>query len=155
MKVKSLRDFLCGLVLVALGIVFAWPARGWGLGAGGHIGAGYFPLVLAVVLAALGVLVVFKSLVLETESGEPASPWGWRPLALVVLANALFAAFVGGVPRLKLPALGLVPAIVLLLAAAVFAGERYSKRELALVVAVLAVLGVFAARVLLHIEVPP
>ena len=53
-----------------------------------HPGAGYFPLGLAILLAILGAIVLFKSLTIETEGGDQVGAFAWRPLLIIVAAIA-------------------------------------------------------------------
>jgi phosphatidylglycerophosphate synthase len=108
-KIKSERDFWSGLMFIAVGVGFAIGATNYSMGpacpptdpcAAGlwarmsqlsaHPGAGYFPLGLAVLLAILGAFVLFKSLTIESEGGDPVGSFAWRPLLVVVAAIAIF-----------------------------------------------------------------
>ncbi len=71
MKIKSQRDFFSGLMFVAVGVVFAVGATNYSMGSSARPGAGYFPLILSVLMAVLGAIVLFKSLTIETEGGDP------------------------------------------------------------------------------------
>ena len=70
MRIKSQKDFFAGLLFLALGVAFAWGATTYNVGTGARMGPGYFPLMLGVVLAIMGAVEVFKSMVVETESGD-------------------------------------------------------------------------------------
>ncbi len=71
MKIKSQKDFYSGLMFMAVGLAFAWGATTYTIGEGARMGPGYFPLMLGLLLAALGAFVLFESVVVETEDGEP------------------------------------------------------------------------------------
>ncbi|MBE7939267.1 MULTISPECIES: tripartite tricarboxylate transporter TctB family protein [Ramlibacter] len=114
MKIKSEQDFFSGLMFLIAGLAFAFGATRYALGEGAHMGPGYFPLVLGLLLAALGAFILFGSLVVETENGEPVGRWAWRPLLFVIGANLLFGVLVGGLPAFGLPAMGLIVAIYVL-----------------------------------------
>ncbi|MBW8832960.1 MAG: tripartite tricarboxylate transporter TctB family protein [Burkholderiales bacterium] len=90
MKIKSQRDFWSGLMFVATGIVFAVGATNYSLGTSARPGPGYFPLILSVIMALLGAFVLFKSLTIETEGGDPIGSIAWRPLIFVVISIAAF-----------------------------------------------------------------
>ena len=94
MKIKSQRDFVSGLLFVVLGVVFTVSAasRPMAALAGVGAGAGYLPLLLSVAMAMLGAVILFKSLTIETEGGDPIGPIAWRPLLAIVAAIALFGA---------------------------------------------------------------
>jgi hypothetical protein len=90
LKIKSQRDFWSGLMFVATGIVFAVGATNYSLGTSARPGPGYFPLILSVIMALLGAFVLFKSLTIETEGGDPIGSIAWRPLIFVVISIAAF-----------------------------------------------------------------
>ncbi len=106
MKIKNHRDFWSGLLFVAAGLVFAIGASGHPLGNSHEPGAGFFPLLLGLLLALLGCLLVFKALTFETDDGAPVGEIGGR--VLIVIAGSIA---VGGI---VLPHLGLVATAALL-----------------------------------------
>ena len=114
MNIKSQKDFFSGLMFMGVGAAFAWGATTYNVGAGARMGPGYFPLVLGVLMAILGIAVTFKSLVIETESGDKIGKWAWKPLVYIIAANLLFGIFLGGLPSIKLPAMGLIAGIYVL-----------------------------------------
>ena len=109
MKIKSERDFWSGLMFIAIGVIFAIGATNYSMGPAcppndpcaaslwarmsqlsAHPGAGYFPLGLSILLALLGAIVLFKSLTIETEGGDPVGKFAWRPLIVIVAAIVVF-----------------------------------------------------------------
>jgi hypothetical protein len=108
-------------MFVAVGLAFAWGATGYPLVDSAHLGPGFFPLALGLLLALLGAFIVFKSLVLEVEGGDLIGPLAWRPLLVLVAALALFG--------YALPRLGLLLAIPLLVLTASLAGDGFRPRE--------------------------
>ncbi|WP_296511041.1 tripartite tricarboxylate transporter TctB family protein, partial [Rhodoferax sp.] len=70
MNIKSQKDFFSGLMFIVVGGAFAIGANGYTIGTGARMGPGYFPLVLGVLLAILGVAITFTSMVVETEDGD-------------------------------------------------------------------------------------
>ena len=111
MNIKSQKDFFSGLMFMAVGAAFAWGATTYNVGSGARMGPGYFPLILGVLMAVLGVVITFKSLVVETEAGDKIGKWAWKPLIFIILSNLLFGILLGGLPSIKLPAMGLIAAI--------------------------------------------
>jgi hypothetical protein len=91
LKIKSQRDFVSGLLFVAVGVIFAIGATNYSMGNSARPGPGYFPLILSVIMAILGAIVLFKSLTIETEGGDPVGNIAWRPLLLIVVAIVVFA----------------------------------------------------------------
>ncbi len=136
MKIKSERDFWSGLMFVVIGVVFAVGATHYSMGpacpAGdpcaanlwarlsqlsAHPGAGYFPLGLSILLALLGTIVLFKSLTIESEGGDPVGAFAWRPLLVIVIAIAVFG--------VMLEKIGLALTVPVLIFIASLAGDEF------------------------------
>ena len=117
MKIKSQRDFFSGLMFIIVGVVFAVGATNYPLGSSARPGAGYFPLILSTLMTILGAVVLFKSLTIETEGGDPIGTIAWRPLLVVVVAIAVFG--------FALPRLGMFVTVPLLIVIVSFAGDEF------------------------------
>ena len=91
MKIKSQRDFWSGLMFVLIGAGFAIGATNYSMGTSARPGAGYFPLILSVIMAILGAIVLFKSLTIESTDGDPIGSIAWKPLLISVAAIVIFA----------------------------------------------------------------
>jgi hypothetical protein len=117
LKIKSQRDFFSGLMFIAVGVVFAIGATNYSMGTSAKPGAGYFPLILSVLMAILGAIVLFKSLTIETEGGDPIGAIAWRPLIVIVVAIAVFGATINS--------LGLILAVPLLILISSLAGDEF------------------------------
>ena len=76
------------------------------MGTSARPGAGYFPLMLSVIMAILGAIVMFKALTIETEGGDPVGSIAWKPLIVIVVSIAVFG--------FALPKLGMFVTIPLL-----------------------------------------
>jgi hypothetical protein len=139
MRIKSQKDFFAGLMFSACGVAFAWGATTYNVGDAARMGPGYFPLMLGIVLALLGLAVVFQSLVVETEDGEKVGAWAWKPLGFVIGANLAFGVLLGGLPSLGVPAMGLIVAIYALVIIASLAGGDFRWKEVLVLATVLAV----------------
>ena len=111
MNIKSQKDFFSGLMFMGVGAAFAWGATTYNVGAGARMGPGYFPLMLGILMTILGIAVTFKSLVIETTGGDKIGKWAWKPLVYIIAANLLFGVFLGGLPSIKLPAMGMIAGI--------------------------------------------
>lgn len=154
MRIKSQKDFFAGLMFTAVGVAFAWGATNYSIGSGARMGPGYFPLVLGILLAILGLLVVFGALVVETEDGEPVGKFAWKPLGFIIGSNILFGVLLAGLPRFGIPAFGLVVAIYGLTFVAALAGDEFKAREVAILATILAVGSYLAFVVLLKLQFP-
>ena len=136
MKIKSERDFWSGLMFIAIGVIFAVGATNYSMGPAcppndpcaanlwarmsqlsAHPGAGYFPLGLSLLLTILGAIVLFKSLTIESEGGDPVGKFAWRPLIVIVAAIAVF----GGM----LEPLGMLISIPVLIVLTSLAGDEF------------------------------
>src|SRR5262245_37667973 len=86
--VKSQLDFAGGLFLVALGLLGFFGAFNLPFGTLSGIGSGLLPKVVAVLVAAFGVLLIVHSLVWE---GEYLERWNLRGPVFVLGAVLVFA----------------------------------------------------------------
>ena len=154
MKIKSQQDFWSGLMFIAVGIGFSWGATTYNVGEAARMGPGYFPLVLGIVLAALGAFILFESLVVETEDGEPIGKWAWKPLGFIIAANILFGILLGGLPSIGLPYMGLIVAIIGLTFVAALAGDEFKLKEVTILAVVLCIGSYLAFILLLKLQFP-
>ena len=154
MNIKSQKDFFSGLMFTAVGVAFAWGATKYSLGTGARMGPGYFPTMLGVLMAILGGVITFKSLVVETEDGDKVGSWAWKPLLFIIAANLLFGLMLGGLPSIKFPAFGLIVAIYVLTFVASLAGDEFKFKEVAVLATILAIMSYLAFIVLLKLQFP-
>ena len=136
MKIKSERDFWAGLMFIAVGLGFAIGAMNYSMGPAcppqdpcatslyarftqlsAHPGAGYFPLGLSLLVAFLGLIVLFKSLTIESVGGDRVGSFAWKPLIVIVFAIALFG--------VMLEPLGMLLTIPVLIVITSLAGDEF------------------------------
>ena len=116
MQIRNQPSFWSGVLFVVVGAVFAVGSTRYSMGSSARPGAGYFPLILSVLLAVLGVVVVAQSL--GRRGGDDRfGGVAWRPLVIVVAAIAGFG--------FLLPRAGLVITIPALIAAVSFAADDF------------------------------
>jgi hypothetical protein len=133
------KDFLAGLMFVALGAFGLWLGRDLEIGSSAAMETGYFPRMICLLLVGAGALV---SAIALAKPGEPVESWHWRPFILISLSAIAFAVL--------LKPLGFVLAVLVAVLLAGFA--RRAPRLLPLValacvlVVVTAGLFVFALR---------
>ena len=139
MNIKSQKDFFSGLMFMGVGAAFAWGATTYKVGEGARMGPGYFPLMLGVLMAILGIAITFKSLVVETVGGDKIGKWAWKPLVYIIAANLLFGVLLGGLPSIKLPAMGLIVGIYVLTFVASMAETGWKVKNTFILATVLAV----------------
>lgn len=154
MNIKSQKDFFSGLLFMGVGVAFAWGSTNYSLGTGARMGPGYFPLMLGVLMAVLGTVITFNSLVVETEDGDKIGSWAFKPLFFIIAANLVFGLMLGGLPSVKIPAMGLIVGIYALTFIASLAGEEFKVKEVAILATILAIMSYLAFIVLLKLQFP-
>jgi hypothetical protein len=154
MKIKSQKDFWSGLMFMAFGIAFAWGATNYTIGEGARMGPGYFPVMLGSLLTLIGLFITFEALVVETEDGEPVGKFAWKPLLFIIGSNLVFGILLAGLPKLGIPAMGLMVAIYALTFIASMAGEEHKNKEVAVLATVLAIISYLAFILLLKLQFP-
>jgi hypothetical protein len=117
LRIRNHKDFWSGLMFVVIGTAFAFGATSYSFGRSANPGPGYFPFGLGVLLALLGAIIIFKSLVIETEDGGPIGRFAWRPLLIILGAIALFG--------FTLERLGLAIALPLLIIVSGLASDEF------------------------------
>ena len=130
-SIRSPRDFCAGLIFLFFGALAAYVARDYPMGSAVRMGPGYFPYLLGILLALLGVAICIKSLVIRGERIEAASP---RALLLVLGAVGVFAA--------TIEIAGIVIATVLLVGVGAAASPESRLREVAVLIVFLLALAV-------------
>lgn len=109
------KNFLCGLLFIAFAAAIAWQALELPIGGASAMGPGYFPLVLAILLALLGAILVVGSLAATTH--DPLTRFEWRGFVTVILAVIVFG--------VTIRRLGFVPAVVLTLTLSTLASSKF------------------------------
>ena len=154
MAIKSQKDFFSGLMFMAVGVAFAWGASTYNVGSGARMGPGYFPLMLGVLLALIGVVITFTALVVESEGGDKIGKWAWKPLFFIIAANVVFGILLAGLPSIKLPAMGLIVGIYALTFIASMAEAGWKFKTTFILATVLAVGSYLAFVVALKLQFP-
>ena len=154
MHIKSQKDFFSGLLFMTVGIGFAWGATSYKIGDASRMGPGYFPLLLGILLAVVGLVVTFLALVIETEDGDPIGKIAWKPLFFIIAANLTFGVLLGGLPAIGLPHMGLMTAIFAMIFISALAGEEFNFKEVLILAIVLAALSYTAFIWLLSLQFP-
>lgn len=118
-------------MFLVVGLAFAYGATEYSMGSGARPGPGYFPMILSVIMAILGAIVIFTSLTIEVEGGDPIGDIAWRPLLVIVGAIVLFGVL--------LPRLGMILTTPILIVAVSFAGQQFKWTGVLIASAVLTV----------------
>ena len=130
-RIRSPRDFCAGLIFLFFGALAAYIARDYPMGSAVRMGPGYFPYLLGILLALLGVVICLKSLLVHGERIESAS---LRALLLVLGAIGVFAGVIESA--------GIVIATALLVGIGAAASPESRVREVAVLIAFMLVLAV-------------
>lgn len=130
-RIRSPRDFCAGLIFLFFGALAAYIARDYPMGSAVRMGPGYFPYLLGILLALLGMVICIKSLVIHGERIESAN---LRALLLVLGAVGAFAGTIEG--------FGIVIATALLVGIGAAASPESRPREVLVLIAFLLALAV-------------
>ena len=106
LSIRNQRAFASGALFLGFAIFFYVVALGYPAGTAAKMGPGYFPRLLAITLAAIG-LAVMVGAMKSTAAREPLRQWDWKGLAWVTGSVVLFA--------LLLFPLGLIGALFVLI----------------------------------------
>jgi putative tricarboxylic transport membrane protein len=115
-RIRDPKNFGCAALFVALAVVLALSALSLPIGTASQMGAGYFPLALALILGALGLILAVTSLRIK---GPGVAHFEWRGMALVTLAIVVFA---GTITRL-----GFLPAVTIVVGISTLASTRFRR----------------------------
>ena len=85
---RSFPDVLAGGIFVLMGGAFAVGSLGYELGTPLRMGPGAFPLLVGVIMAALGLAIVIKGLIAGEVVSFGSIPW--RAVGVIVLAVVFF-----------------------------------------------------------------
>jgi len=130
-ELRNNKDFLAGLLLLAIGGGGFFMALDYPFGSALRMGPGYFPRVLAGVLMAFGVFILVRSLlIVEKVKGR----WGWKPLAFVVASLVAFG--------WTMEKLGFIPALVVLIIVSALGGHEFRWKEVAILTVVMSAFAV-------------
>ena len=134
MRIHAPKDFWSGVMLCGFAAMALSAARGYSLGSAGRMGPGYFPLLLASLLGALGAVLIGRSILI---GGEPVARFHVLPLAVIATAISLFGVLI--------EPLGLVVSLAVLTVMSAWVGAQFRLAEaLALAAAlILFCVGVF------------
>jgi putative tricarboxylic transport membrane protein len=83
------RQLYAGAIFLAIGALAFAQATQYRLGSAFHMGPGYFPICLSILLMMLGIAAIIQDLMIRRP--KPLAAWEWRDLALLVSGVVLFA----------------------------------------------------------------
>jgi hypothetical protein len=142
-RIRDKTEFFSGLILVGFGLAALLLARNYKMGTAFRMGPAYFPVVLAILLIAIGIIVAGLAL----RSGKVTFPeLAWRPMLVVTAAVILFGLTINGA--------GLALSTFAMVVASRFARSGYPWPETAVLGVVLSVLCVVVFYFGLRIQMP-
>jgi hypothetical protein len=122
--IRSPKDFLSGLLFLAISLATVLIAQDYPMGSAGQMGPGYFPSMLGWLLAIIGVVTMFNSFRID---GEALERFAVKDMVLILGSVLLFGFLVRGA--------GLVAAIPVLIMISAFGSAKFSwKASVALAV---------------------
>jgi hypothetical protein len=136
LKIRAPKDFWSGLLCIAVAAAFIVQARSLAMGAASRMGPGYFPTMLALVLAGVGAILIARSFYI---TGDKVPRLNIAPLFVLVVAILSFGALINW--------LGLVIAGALVAIIGARAGPEFRTKE---VVALAVVLVAFSVAVFVY-----
>lgn len=131
MKIKSPKDFWAGLMFVGFGLFFLIASGNYQMGSAVRMGPAYFPTVLGGLMAVLGGIVFFQSLVFQ---GEKVPKLSFKPIFFISLSLVLFGYL--------LKPLGFILALAVLIFVSAFGGHEFKAREVGILTVVLVICSV-------------
>ena len=141
---RTRKDLVAGLIFIGFGSLFALGATSFDFGDPVRPGPGFYPLVVGVLLAVLGIAIIVRSAV-EEDDGPVTMP-SWRAVALIVGGLLVFALTVRGA--------GLVPATFLAALLASLASRNTQPLGALVMAAGLTALSVLIFVVALNLRLP-
>jgi hypothetical protein len=139
---RSAKNVLAGLTFIGFGLAFAAGATAYDIGDPVRMGPGFFPLVIGVLLAILGVVIATT----RSADEEPITAPPWRAAGLILGGIVVFGLTVRG--------LGLLPAIFLTALLTGLASRQTSPIGALLLAAALTVISVAIFVVALSLRLP-
>lgn len=121
MQIRNQKDFWSGVMFVAVGLGFAYFARAYDMGTAQRMGPAFFPTVLGLLLAGLGVIIGIKALVGETHDGK-IEKFHFAAVGWVIGAVVLFG--------LLLRPAGLVVSLVVLIVVSAMGSHDFKRKEI-------------------------
>lgn len=130
-RIRSQQDLVAGLLFLGIAVSGLWISSDYPLGTAVRMSSGYFPRILCIVLAVLGLCIIVQALVVE---GRPITRIRLRPVVLIPVSVLLFA--------MSINTLGLVIASLLIIVIGGFASSQTRWRELVLAAILLSAVAV-------------
>lgn len=116
MNIRNQKDFGAGLMYMVIGLFFTFMATQYSMGTPAKMGPGYFPFWLGLLMTALGLLILIKSLSAKAAI-EKIPPFNWKIIGLITGSVVLYGVL--------LPTMGFVVAVFVLVFMSASASHEY------------------------------
>jgi hypothetical protein len=142
------RDFYAGALVIFFGLVMALKGPGYNLGTLMHMGPGFLPTALGIILIGLGIAIAATAIGVPEGEDEDILPenrewWGWA----CILAGPICFIIFGSL-------FGMIPGIFMCVFVAAFGDRTATLKSSALLAAFVTVFGVGLFSYLLQIPMP-
>lgn len=141
-RIRCPRDFWAGIAFIAMGGAFLVASARFAMGTAADIGPGFFPAIVAALLAIVGVFLAIGGLAVD---GPRIEPMRLRPAALVLAGLVSFG--------LIIDRGGLVLATAALVVISSAAGGRFKPLQSAIIAVALIALAIVVFRVGLGMQI--
>lgn len=149
----NVKDAASGAIFILIAAWFALGTRELTIGTPLRMGPGFFPLMLAGVLALLGAIILIKGFAHKKPAEMTGVPW--RGGLLILLAPIVFGMTVRGFAPLGIPTLGFVPSVAISILIASFASRRTTIAMAATMTVVLTIFCLIVFQKMLGLPIPP
>jgi hypothetical protein len=89
LKIRNQRDFGAGIMFILIGIFFAVIATQYRMGTAAKMGPGYFPFWLGVLMAVIGLIILFGSMSKKTAE-EKMPHWNFKIMLWITGSVVLY-----------------------------------------------------------------
>lgn len=142
---KSRDDLLAALMFLVFGALFLMGSIEFDMGTGRKMGPGYFPMLLSLLLLALGVLTLGRAFQANEDHADSGNS-DWRGLGIICGSVLVFAQL--------LPIAGFIVSAPVLILLGSLANNESTWRERLLLAAVLTTFCVLVFKVGLEMSIP-
>lgn len=116
MKIRNQRDFGAGIMFIVVGAFFSIIATQYRMGTAAKMGPGYFPFWLGVLMAFIGLILLFNSLAKKTAE-EKMPKWDFKIMLWITGSVVLYGVL--------LPTMGFFVAVFALVLVSASAGHDF------------------------------
>jgi hypothetical protein len=117
LKIRNQRDFGAGVMYILIGLFFAIVATRYQYGTAAKMGPGYFPFWLGMLMVAMGLLVLVRSLGAKATI-EAIPKFNFKVIGLITGSIILYG--------ILLPKMGFIVAVLVLVMIASSASKEFS-----------------------------